>query len=192
MVYEDEFVYIALVLKELELDEWELKELVNAKLEVLELNLEKEVDVDVMILDEDEFANIMLLVDGSRLELESFELGVLVLDDKERLVVHMALVVILGNAVVVLLIGLVVVVLELLFDEMELGECELVELANAELEMATREEDNVIGDVVDEDEFRNLAMLLVELRLLAVLIAATELVVTAFERLVDAVEEVLR
>jgi hypothetical protein len=161
--------------------------LVKVKLEVLELNLEEEADVDVRILDGEEFVNPMLLLDWSKLEL-----GVLVLDDKKLLLVPVVLVVTLDNAVVVLLAVLVVVVLELFFDEMGLDEYELVELVNRGLELAVGEGDDVIGIVVDEDEFSNLEMLVVELRLFEVLVPAAELVFTAVGRLVDALEEVLR
>jgi hypothetical protein len=155
-------------------------------LEVLELNLEEEVNANVWILDKDEFANLILLLDGSKLDVENVELGVLVLDDKELLGVM------LDNVVVVLLVMLVVVVLELFFDEMELGECELVELVNAKLEPAAREEDDIIGVVVDEDEFRNLEILLVELKLFEVVIPAAELVFTAVERVGNVLGDVLR
>jgi hypothetical protein len=187
VVDEEEFVCITLLFRELEIDRRELEGLAKVKLEVLELNFEEEVDVNV--LDEVEFANLVLLLDGIKLKLKSFELIVVVLDDEELLVVLVVLIVVLDNAVVVLL---VVVLPELFFDEMKLGECELVELVNAGLELAIGEEDDVIGVVVDEDEFVSLAMLLVELRLLEVLIPAVELVFTEADRLVDALEEVFR
>ena len=186
VVDEEAFVCIALLLKELEINRRELEELAKVKPEVLELNFEEGVDVNV--LDEVEFANLVLLLDGIKLELKSFELKVVVLDDEELLMILVLLVVVLDIVVVVLL---VVMVLELLFDEMKLGECELVELVNAELELAVGEEDDVIGVVVDEDEFVSLAMLLVKLKLVEVLIPAVELMFTEADRLVDALEEVL-
>jgi hypothetical protein len=154
--------------------------LANVKLEVVELNFEEEVDING--LEEVEFANLVLLLDGMKLELKSIELIVVGLEDKELLVILVVLVVVLDNAVVLLLVLLVVVVLELLFDEMKLGEWELVKLVNAKLEL-------VVGE---EDEFVSRAMLLVELKLVEVLIPAVGLVFTEADRLVDALEEVLR
>jgi hypothetical protein len=189
-VVDDEFVGLALLLKEPELDKCELEELVKVKLEVLELNFEEEVDING--LEEVEFANLVLLLDEIKLELKSIELIVVGLEDKELLVILVVLVVVLDNAVVLLLVLLVVVVLELLFDEMKLCEWELVELVSAELELVVEEEDDAIGVVVDEDEFLNPAVMLVELKLVEVLIPAVGLVFTEADRLVDALEEVLR
>jgi len=189
-VVDDEFVGLALLLKEPELDKRELEELVKIKLEVLELNFEEEVDINV--LEGVEFANLVLLLDGMKLELTSIELVVVGLEDEELLVILVVLVVVLDSAVVLLLVLLVVVVLELLFDEMKLGECELVELVNAELELVVGEEDDAIGVVVDEDEFVSRAMLLVELKLVEVMIPAVRLEFAEADRLVDALEEVLR
>jgi hypothetical protein len=80
----------------------------------------------------------------------------------------------------------------MLADEMELDENRVVELANEELEPVLDEDGDAIGVVVDEDEFVNLAMLLVKLKLLEALVPAAALVFIEADILVVTLEEVLR